>query len=705
MLLALYTDLDKIPPHLRISCKMDDILYQVDKCSADTANYFKGSGEDYTEYKGTFHPTERLLPKIRVTGGTRQDSAFEGALPAFDDHHILLAFLDGRIAAGGENILEECLCLILESVEMIAQLRVFSILFLSLVVPWRWLAGNTHKLAHRNWGERSMSRVINIIHNFAKELLADGSKLLDDEFMLKIFSPLYEELPEFESYMTYYLEEKECNTMASTAKEGKFITTVTVNCCCCYFQLLLTLFSFTADRVLGIDLACAELFFPQRDVNRQTTDLCKDLATGIAAIIITELEDTSKVLYKSLDALNGEQSWTVVPEKEKEASLGMRANNDPSEGVHATFTDQLIQGGRVGIDAAAGLGQSRYNKDTQRGNLSSLVTGRKSKKVVDSDTTADGVFHLLREELRVSLISTGKKRRKADRRRHLSQMDVQRKFKKKKIDAMNVAKLQASKDEHLQNSFLWQQWNSPRCWRTADQAREEFGRLKAKKWKVKFVKEQILIRYLGLGWDDAHHPWSKNGYTFSAEELLEHLINVVIPLENTEVVPDRPPINLPTRARPYKVGTLSNDAKRLDNSRLDVEEQLRLEAATERDRLEASGVGDQLNEMQEASWPWQKIKKGFKIDVLFIRSDEGDDYPMWSQGVVDKLICKSVSEESSFVKVDIKWNADCVMEGEAEVTREKLLKSKYNLETHTRGVWRQDLHHKVLDASDLVNPN
>ena len=550
-----------------------------------------------------------------------------------------------------------------------------------------------------------MSRVINIIHNFAKELLADGSKLLDDEFMLKIFSPLYEELPEFESYMTYYLEEKECNTMASTAKEGKFITTAIVNCCCCYFQLLLTLFSFTVDRVLGIDLACAELFFPQRDENRQTTDLCKDLAVGIAAIIITELEDTSKVLYQSLDALDGKLSWANMPEQEKEASLGMRANNDPSEGVHATFTDQLIQGVRVGVDAAAGLGQSRYNKDTQRGNLSSLVTGRKSKEAVDSDDTpADGAFHLLREELRVSLISTGKKRRKADRRRHLSLMDMQRKSKKKKIDAMNVAKLKASKDSHRQNSFLWQQWDLPRCWRTAAQARYEFGRLKIKKWRIKFVKEQILIRYLGLGWDDAHHPWSKNGHTFSAEELLEHLINVVIPLEDTEVVPDRPPINLPTRARPYKLGTLSNDAKRLDNSRLDVEEQLRLEAATERDSLEASGVGDQLNEMQEASWPWKKIKKGFKIDKLFIRSDEGDDYPMWSQGVVDKLICKSVSEESSFVKVEVKWNADCVMEGEAKVTKEKLLKSKYNLETHTYGVWREDLHHKVLTASDLVNP-
>ena len=65
MLMTLYTDLDKIPSHLRLSCNMNDILFQVDKCSGDTANYFKGSGEDYTEYKRSFHPTERLLPKLR----------------------------------------------------------------------------------------------------------------------------------------------------------------------------------------------------------------------------------------------------------------------------------------------------------------------------------------------------------------------------------------------------------------------------------------------------------------------------------------------------------------------------------------------------------------------------------------------------------------------------------------------------------------
>ena len=35
------------------------------------------------------------------------------------------------------------------------------------------------------------------------------------------------------------------------------------------------------------------------------------------------------------------------------------------------------------------------------------------------------------------------------------------------------------------------------------------------------VKEQILLGYLGLGWEEAHHAWSKDGVTFISEELLK----------------------------------------------------------------------------------------------------------------------------------------------------------------------------------------
>jgi hypothetical protein len=51
------------------------------------------------------------------------------------------------------------------------------------------------------------------------------------------------------------------------------------------------------------------------------------------------------------------------------------------------------------------------------------------------------------------------------------------------------------------------------------------------------VKEQILIRYLGLGWEEAHHLWSKNKHQYTAVELLKHMCKVVNPLEDVKEVP------------------------------------------------------------------------------------------------------------------------------------------------------------------------
>jgi hypothetical protein len=55
---------------------------------------------------------------------------------------------------------------------------------------------------------------------------------------------------------------------------------------------------------------------------------------------------------------------------EKEASLEMRANNDPLEGNFATFTNVLCTGGCMAIDSAAGIGQAPYNKDLNRDHAS-----------------------------------------------------------------------------------------------------------------------------------------------------------------------------------------------------------------------------------------------------------------------------------------------------------------------------------------------
>ncbi len=85
--------------------------------------------------------------------------------------------------------------------------------------------------------------------------------------------------------------------------------------------------------------------------------------------------------------------------------MGMKAVNDPSEAVFATFTEALSTGGRVGLDGAAGQGQARYNNDMGHAH-EYMATGRKGK---DKPNAVIGLFHQLPEELTDSLIVTGRR--------------------------------------------------------------------------------------------------------------------------------------------------------------------------------------------------------------------------------------------------------------------------------------------------------
>ena len=104
----------------------------------------------------------------------------------------------------------------LGSIEVIEVLHIAPIMYLAVIVRMRWLAGNTHKLAHRKWAERSMGKVIDMLHSAFIKIQDEPPLLLDFEYIMHIFEPLYDELPEFKDYMDYFKEEQEGNVICSS---------------------------------------------------------------------------------------------------------------------------------------------------------------------------------------------------------------------------------------------------------------------------------------------------------------------------------------------------------------------------------------------------------------------------------------------------------------------------------------------------------
>ena len=85
---------------------------------------------------------------------------------------------------------------------------------------------------------------------------------------------------------------------------------------------------------------------------------------------------------------------------------------------------------------------------------------------------------------------------------------------------------------------------------------------------------------------------------FSPSELTEHFLKVVLPLENTEVVLDAPPMNLPGLLTLPTLGTAAHNVIALEERSDDTGLQLRVNAMVDQERLEDSGTGDELMEMQ-----------------------------------------------------------------------------------------------------------
>ncbi len=191
------------------------------------------------------------------------------------------------------------------------------------------------------------------------------------------------------------------------------------------------------------------------------------------------------------------------------------------------------------MDSAAGEGQTRANNDFGRGH-NALVSGRSSKNGRLECTY--GCFHAVPIEIQQSIIETARRGAANARKCFDDALHKQKESCQQKEEIAHGKKIARCREEYIVAIELWEQYHSPQCWKTVEYSQSVYEQLKSESARLNAVKEQILIRYLGLGWEDAHHPWSKSGVTFSSKQLLKHLIETVIPMANELTIPVEPPI-------------------------------------------------------------------------------------------------------------------------------------------------------------------
>jgi len=97
-----------------------------------------------------------------------------------------------------------------------------------------------------------------------------------------------------------------------------------------------------------------------------------------------------------------------------------------------------------------------------------------------------------------SLIITGWRHSNATQQDFNRRLHLQEEKSEQKEQLAKEKKLKASREDFMNASYFHQQYNSPHCSMTAPQAFWEFDKLPTNAAQYRYLKEQILIRYVGL---------------------------------------------------------------------------------------------------------------------------------------------------------------------------------------------------------------
>jgi uncharacterized membrane protein len=647
-------DLKEIPPIYRVCIDAIDMMRCTEKLLAPTANYAKGSGAEFEQWMLEHHPGAILYPTARACGGARQDLCVEGAPAILMNLPYYLEFLNWRMAAvGGKSdaILATKMWIMLRSSEVIALLRVLSILHIAICLPIRWLAGKCHELKEYDFGYYDMSTVLTCMESSFHEILDEPSLFLDEEFMMdKLFGNIIDKVPPLREYLEHMFEER-----VSLDIHGK-----------------------KSDSVL-LDLLRALLFYPVRSYVAKTHDFCLELAVVAIQRFLTEMHDESKVTHHYLESINGKYSLAVISEEERQAGMGIEASNNISESVHASSTHSLKMYGTIRLDSAAAEGQTRTNNDFGR-DYESLIHRGVNDPPIERDF---GFFLRLHPKIQTAMIVAGKRMSKEMRRMHDDALKASKQAKMNKMKLMQQKNAEARGELWIEAMNYIEQYSSNVCWKDAETAVREYNLLESEAKRLKACKLNISIRKKGFGWEDAGHNWSKDGYTFTSKELLDHFINTVLPMELEErrPIPTEPQITLSVINNSLTLGTVAD--LEFDNAKS--EEQFKQDMTNERARREAEGDTDRAGQLQSNVMPeFGDNLIGFHIEFCFNYSaDDGSSYLAWIEGVIESIV--NIKQRT----VMIRWNEDKVAEGDLKVSKHTLSKRRWNPKNAQEHAWRE----------------
>lgn len=541
--------------------------------------YAKGKGKDFEHWRHTSRNSAFFLPFERARGG-RQDLAFDGAVPIFANRVLATSFLRELVfTPSHSNILEDFLWSTLSCIEMVALTRVLTLWDLVFSMPFRWLCGCSSSMS--NWSIYNFGPVFDAIEGLLEQIAADGEVLLDPE--LDPFAAIAQEQPLFRQWREHVQDEE------IQAPDGR-------------------------TRFKWYSLVLNEARSPENQSNKESTDMTVQLAMAMAVEGLRKLRDPRAAIREWLSSMNGTYSASKITAQEREATIGAHATNDRVESNFGAYDNVIRVFRTISVDAASGIAQQM-----RMHHLDSRVSyvahdRRKAKKEVSEEeqavSSSVGFFNAqLSEAMQESAVEMARQLRKDARVWERSDRREQAEYREMKRAQNLQLQLEALAERGAIaiERFDAYEHRAAQSWQQVQSMLE--GMHESLAAQAAYLREQVELRAIGLGWHDLAVPWKQASETpeEAVSRLCMHVRETLLPAEKVRkqqgLVPHEAP--LPDfRAKSMKqLGRPTTDSTELANLALCSDEQLQAAINRERDRRAAAGFSDAVQALQPKEAP------------------------------------------------------------------------------------------------------
>eukprot|EP00966_Prymnesium_polylepis_P134088 3099558-Prymnesium_polylepis.1 len=250
------------------------------------------------------------------------------------------------------------------------------------------------------------------------------------------------------------------------------------------------------------------------------------------------------------------------------------------------------------------------------------------------------------------------------------------------------------------------------------------GRAKPEAQQLEYLRTQIEMRVLGLGWTQYATRWSSSsdsriGTVAHLQALLEEIIEEERARGRLPAGSER---GLPTEAAPpqgewrsgKQLGTLDADAQEIRSRARFSSEELRQKAEAAKQRREATGISDSVEARQPQEAPaFDQELVGKRLEVLwkYLAKDTGEAHMIWCTGrvvrVADGLTDKRSPRARKILPAGAvlwAWDSDPNFDEQAGEQWLILLPQKWNPTTHKQVYsWRYDP--RELGATQASTPD